>query len=520
MNTPHRPSRSDRGIALLLVLVTMATATTLAIGWLASQDNASLVGRNVAATAEARCVATSGLDLAISVMQTESEWRTRHHNGVLFDAMSLGNGTVDLILVDPTTNQPPTADSMEIHAIATATVGSISQSVAAYVSMLQDTENAGIDMDVSAFALFSLSTIELNDRATIARWNDAPASSLGRRLAMGTASGRSRSISIEENAAAIDATVYHSMSHSPALLVNSTRLNVDAIEVPWSMSLDGQHEALPPAGRGGPRSRRGFPDRALAGDAFRLGPGETLHVTESEPLLISGDLHVARDARIVIHGAARIEVGGRLEMDGGSIELRPDATLHMVIEKGAVIDDASIGGRTAWTSPDRIMLSSGDDDEAAYPWVISGSSSITGCIEGRGVDLIMENQTIIKGRIAANRISLNDSSCVLYDHGLDEGLSLPRAGQILRDIRGSRNPRRRFDRLPMAFVEELIELGREQSHTTRRSQRRTNRQNRRHARHWNAQPTPRPIPVECRLLTHGFDACGFETLVTMQETTP
>merc|ERR1711923_526637 len=38
MMTTRRPSRSDRGIALLLVLVTMATATTLAIGWLASQD--------------------------------------------------------------------------------------------------------------------------------------------------------------------------------------------------------------------------------------------------------------------------------------------------------------------------------------------------------------------------------------------------------------------------------------------------------------------------------------------------
>ena len=188
--TTRRPSRSDRGIALL-VLVTMATATTLAIGWLASQDNAGLVGRNVVATAEARCVASSGLDLAISVMQTESDWRTLHQNGVLFDEMPLGNGTIDLVLTDPTTNEPPVADSMEVHVIATATVGSISQSVAAYVSLLQDSEDVGVDTDVSAFALFSLSTIELNDRATVSRWGDAPASVLGRRLAMGTASGRS-----------------------------------------------------------------------------------------------------------------------------------------------------------------------------------------------------------------------------------------------------------------------------------------------------------------------------------------
>ena len=520
MNQVRRPSRADRGIALLLVLVTMATATTLAIGWLASQDNASLVGRNVVATAEARCVASSGLDLAISVMQTESEWRTAHVNGVLFDGMPMGNGTIDLVLVDPTTNQPPAADSMEVHVIATATVGSISQSVAAYVSLLKDTEEGGIEMDVSGFALFSLSTIELNDRATIARWNDAPASALGRRLAMGTTSNRSRSISIDDHAAAIDATVYHSASHSPALLVNDTGFNIDAVELPWTMSLDGAQESLPSAASSGPSTRRRFSGRSSSSDSLQIAPGATLHVTESEPLRIDGDLHLCEGARLVIEGAACIEVGGHLTMDGAAIELLPGATLHLVVEEGAVLDDASIGGTNQWTSPDRIMLSSGSDGDAAHPWLIRGSSSITGCIEGRGVDLVLEDESVVKGRIAANSISLNDSTCVLYDHGLDEGLSLPRAGELFRDVRSAQQRRQRAKRLPNAFVEELLELGRQRSYETRRSTRRTGRQQRRRARHWSSQPTPRPIPVECRLLTHGFDTCGFESMISMQEAAP
>ncbi|MEE2719293.1 MAG: hypothetical protein VX727_05880 [Planctomycetota bacterium] len=519
MMTTRRPSRSDRGIALLLVLVTMATATTLAIGWLASQDNAGLVGRNVVATAEARCVASSGLDLAISVMQTESDWRTLHQNGVLFDEMPLGNGTIDLVLTDPTTNEPPVADSMEVHVIATATVGSISQSVAAYVSLLQDSEDVGVDTDVSAFALFSLSTIELNDRATVSRWGDAPASVLGRRLAMGTASGRSRSVSIDDDAAAIDATVYHSVSQSPALLVNSTGFDVEAIELPWTLSLDGQEEALPPAATSRSAAARRSMGRSSSADSVRIGSGETLHVRESEPLRIAGDLHLTRNARIVVHGSARIEVGGRLLMDGASIELRPNATLHMVIERGAIIDDASIGGGKRWISPDRIMLSGGTGD-TSHPWLIRGTSSITGCIQGRTVDLVLEDEAVVKGRIAANRISLNDSTCVLYDHGLDEGLSLPRAGTLLRDAETTRHRRQRVDRLPFAFVEQLLELGRQRSHESRRSQRRSTRQQRRWARHWNSQPTPRPIPLECRMLTHGFDAGGFEAMVSAQETTP
>ncbi len=520
MKPNHRPLRPDRGIALLLVLVTMATATTLAIGWLASQDNASLVGRNVVATAEARSVASSGLDLAISVMQTESAWRTAHVDGVLFDAMPMGNGTIDLVLVDPTTNQPPAADCMEVHVIATATVGSISQSVAAYVSLLKDTGSDGIQTDVSGFALFSLSTIELNDRATIARWNEAPASALGRRLAMGTASDRSRSISIDDDAAAIDATVYHSASHSPALLVNDTGFNIDSVELPWAMSLAGTRESLPPAASSRMSTRRRFSARSAPADGLRIAPGARLHVTESAPLRIDGDLHLSEGATLVIEGAARIEVGGHLTMDGAAIDLLPGSTLHMVVEKGAVMDDASIGGSNRWISPDRIMLSSGSDGDTAHPWLIRGSSSITGCVEGRGVDLVLEDESVIKGRIAANSISLNDSTCVLYDHGLDDGLSLPRAGRLVRDVLSARQRRQLAKRLPNAFVEELLDLGRSRIHETRRSQRRTGRQQRRRARHWSSRPTPRPIPIECRLLTHGFDTLGFESMVSMQEATP
>ena len=165
------------------------------------------------------------------------------------------------------------------------------------------------------------------------------------------------------------------------------------------------------------------------------------------------------------------------------------------------------------------MLSGGTGD-TSHPWLIRGTSSITGCIQGRTVDLVLEDEAVVKGRIAANRISLNDSTCVLYDHGLDEGLSLPRAGTLLRDAETTRHRRQRVDRLPFAFVEQLLELGRQRSYESRRSQRRSTRKQRRWARHWNSQPTPRPIPLECRMLTHGFDAGGFEAMVSAQETTP
>jgi len=519
MNTSHRPTRHERGVALLLVLIAMATATTLTIGWLASQDNASLIGRNVVATAEARSVASSGLDLAISVMQTETNWRTMHQDGVLFQDLALGDGTIHLSLLDPTTNLPPTSESIEIHVLCTATVGAISQSVAAYVSLLDGDDDENLQQNVSGFALFSLSTIELNDNATVARWSAAPASVLGRRLAVGTASSTSRSVRIGDNAATIDTTLYHSQGQSPALMVNSTEFDVDMMELPWSLSLDGVQSPLESSTASMPILGNIGASGTIPEGSLRLGPNDVLHVSSTSPLLVEGDLLLDPGARIVVEGDARMQVGGALFMDDAVIELQGDATLHAVVEGGAVFSDSRIGSVCEWMDPKRITLSAGSDDSLAHPWRISGDSSLTGCIDGQAIDVVLEDDAVVMGRIAANRITLNDSSCLLYDHGLSQGIGQPRAGRLLHQARNvPRRSRGSMARLPWHFLEAMTALG-TGSHWNRSSKipgRRT--PDRAGAyRGWRHGPTPRPIPVECRMLTHGIDACSLETMVLQQE---
>lgn len=519
MNTPLRPTRHERGVALLLVLIAMATATTLTIGWLASQDNASLIGRNVVATSEARSVASSGLDLAISVMQTETDWRTKHQNGVLFQDLAIGDGTIHLSLLDPTTNLPPTSESVEIHVVSTATVGAISQSVAAYVSLLGGDEDEDLQQNVSGFALFSLSTIEINDNATVARWSAAPASALGRRLAMGTASSAARSVHIGGNAATIDTTLYHSQGPSPALMVNSTEFDVNTVELPWSLSLDGVQTPLESSTAFMPSPGNMAAQDEVPAGSLRLGPHDVLHVSPSSPLLVEGDLLLDPGARIMIEGDARLQVGGTLVMDGASIELLPHATLHAVIAAGAVISDSRIGSKGGWMDPDRITLSHGADDTLAHTWRISGDSSLTGCIDGRAIDVVLEDDAVVQGRIAANRITLNDSSCLLYDHGLSEGIGQPRAGRLLHKVWNARRSSSRFlNRLPAVFLDSMRALGGDRGWNQRSwFQERRTRGNQGPYRGWRHDPTPRPIPVECRLLTHGIDACSWEAMVVQQE---
>ena len=524
MNRSHGTSRNDRGVALLLVLVTMATATTLTIGWLATQDNATLIGRNVVATAEARSVASSGLDLAVSVMQTEVEWRTMHQSGTLFDSLELGGGTVDLQLIDPTTNLPPTADSMEIHVVSTATIGSISQSVAAYVSLLEDEDGENIQQDVSGFALFSLSTIEINDNATVTRWHAAPASALGRRLAMATASNTSRSVRIGDNAAAIDTTLYHEQDHSAALMINSTAFQVDSVELPWDLSLEGAVEPLPTAAATVPSSSvRGKTVRSTPG-SMRLGTNQVLRITPATPLIVAGDLQMDPGSRIIVEGTSRMEVGGMLRMDRASIELQTAATLEAQISGGIELEDSSIGSTGAWMNPKRITLSSGTEDSISHEWNLHGDSQITGSVEGRAIDLHMHEQSIVRGRIAANSITLDDESKLLYDHGLAKGMSQPKAGRLLQMARRMTNGPGRRSSSPLArvssrFFESLLD--RADDRPGRRFRGRTaKRMARQWGRAWNETPTPRPVPLECRMLTHGMDACSWESMALAREVGP
>ena len=104
--TRRRPQR--RGIALLLVLITMAAATTLVMGWLAVQDTSPLVGRNAVHAAEARCAAHAGLEFAVAIMETDAPWRTQHTDGWVIKDHALAGASVSVRLWDAIADPPKT----------------------------------------------------------------------------------------------------------------------------------------------------------------------------------------------------------------------------------------------------------------------------------------------------------------------------------------------------------------------------------------------------------------------------
>ena len=158
-------------MALLLVLISMATATTT-LGWLASQDNAAPLSRNISRAAQSRAIASSGLELAVAIMQTNSDWRTMHSGGKLLEDHEMDSGRIDVRLTDVATNLPPVAGSDTIHIKVTARVEDFTQHIEAIASVVN---NGSADSeDVSGFAVWVGEGLELKGHSSIRRWDDAP----------------------------------------------------------------------------------------------------------------------------------------------------------------------------------------------------------------------------------------------------------------------------------------------------------------------------------------------------------
>jgi len=92
---------------MLLVLISLAMATILAVSYLASRDNSVAIGQNVTASATARWAAVSGIELGVAVLQTPTDWRTAHTEGKLLDDYDLEGAQLDLDVIDMVTRWRP-----------------------------------------------------------------------------------------------------------------------------------------------------------------------------------------------------------------------------------------------------------------------------------------------------------------------------------------------------------------------------------------------------------------------------
>ncbi len=85
---------------MLLVLVTVVVATTLACSFLTGQSTATQISRNIESHVQARALAETGLRLALAEIQANANWRQDHTEGEWVSNSSLLGGTITITAVD------------------------------------------------------------------------------------------------------------------------------------------------------------------------------------------------------------------------------------------------------------------------------------------------------------------------------------------------------------------------------------------------------------------------------------
>lgn len=529
----HRSRHTQRhGMAMLLVLISLMMATILTVAYVSSRDNSVAIGENVAEASAARWAASSGIEVAVSILETQTSWRTSHIDGRLVSDMNIAGASLDIDLIDLKTGAPPTADSNDIRIIATATLGSIEQMATAN-AFVSTTADGKVDVDLSEFAAFGKAGIEVTDNATIAAWSASPRSAFGGPMKIGTHATSAGRIRLDSSRAPIDPVVYQRDGASNFLVTDpDAKRNslLDPIPVPSaptvSVTEDDEGADLNPDldsnGDVVVGSDTEFDDVQL-----RTSTG-VMTVQGETTIVIHDDLFLDSNAGILVDGNVKLVVHDNLVLNSGSyIELRPGATLQMFLGSAMTATDAYIGderadksqldtdGTASYMDTERLIIYGMQPADAlTSSWTFNGRSVAKSNIYAPYSNVVLDNQATLYGRVASHTLRARDQSSVYYDPTLDERRGYTNPKSLLYDqdgrIRSSLLSLATLDESAIQAVaesEELaIEIGKSLLGTVRTLV---------DADSVDADdPTPRPIPVQFSLLSTGSDIVDWEDTFT------
>jgi hypothetical protein len=441
MRTSISTHRNKRGVAMLLVIISMMMATVLTTAYLASRDNSAAIGENVASAAAARWAADSGLEFGLAILQTESTWRTGHSAGRLLLDYPLAGGTLNLDLLDLETNQAPDLTTEYLRMTATAVVDGVEQSAIANcrVPLVGGSQ---ADVDLSEFSVFANDQLRMDNDATIARWPNAPLSSLGYRVFVGTNATAAASIDLNDMAASVDTTVYHGPGASGMLVSVVSGQVPEAVGLLDPITLP----ASPASGVAGPPASSTAPVLTMTGGAAitsanirwksaELRSNAVRTMRGNITVVTDQDLRINTGAKMIIDGNVKVVVWGDLVMDTGSIELKAGAKLTLFVRgDGATavdLKDAYIGniradttrdatGRSPYMDPERALVFS-MPASSPLPWLLDRNTVVKASVYAPDASgFTISQQSAVYGRVASRIVTMTDDAAIFYDASLND----------------------------------------------------------------------------------------------------
>ncbi len=462
-----RPKR--RGIALLLVMVTLATATVLTTSFLISRENSPDIGLMAERRVASEWSCKSAMDVAIAMMQTETDWRAIANSGLLIDSMPHLGAEVNVAVTDL---DGGTVDDDDRHVVMTvmATVEGVETVTQRVLSVRPDgTYEDALDPELREFGVYATRSVDIDSSSRIGLWPLSPSVRAGDSGKIGVGFDSASGFSAGSGSLPSSGTVFlppnPSLSLESAVSSGGSKYTSLPLEV-WSTTaerpasmlsglipipVDVEIEANATIPSADYRRRVDVEDGAvmtLDGEhgGFVFGTagdsGSGLRIEDGSTLRIVNDVEIA--------------VLGSLTVDDGAIELADGATLTVYYDGAVDLKDAVVGADpalksvssrtpddlTAYTDPRRIrFIQLNETPNISEDRVeIRERSVVVGSFHSPMSRVRVRQDSVVAGRMTAGELTLQDRGELLLDPIFDNKLGITEATSPLYDENGDPIP--------------------------------------------------------------------------------
>ena len=422
-STPRPPARRrrrdvGRGAALMLALFSMMVVGTVTLSYVASRETSTSIALNAQRSADARTLASSGMDLAKNLLRSSNTvWRRNHVNGYLLQNYSLDGGTVSVRLVDIDKRANP-ANGGNIYPDDSTTQVEVSVTSTRNGNSWTSVSNMSLPTVVNGqYAIFANKIMLVDGTSNfIGRWPNAPMSSLKLRVNIGTMAQLASLNNVypwfgsgvwlqggckfESQVAGMTPTdpdsmkstwIYYPYSASGLIVQGAMANAVAAKKMDPQDSITMTSPPATPSCSGSFATYTG--NYVINGGTYSLNPfrvkasllpqlfTKNFEVRSGATVTLNSGTYevwgswVLRDSRIIINGDVKIQVNPNLSLTGldwqnSSVEINPNSTLEVYNGYSMDVRSCWIGSRQQYscTNPVTRVTTNYDGDPHKKAW--------------------------------------------------------------------------------------------------------------------------------------------------------
>lgn len=449
--TTRRPRR-QKGVALLLVLVAMASATILAGSFLVSRRNSSAIGANVLRSAQARWASQSAAEFALAALQTDTNWFDANPTEFI-RTMVFGDATVR-VYVTNIAGQTPTPFDSDLVITAMANVNGVvaqAQKLVQYKSGYAT--NQAYDPLLGEFAVYALQSASIDSASSLYQWPGSPNFHAGRPVKVGGAFTDAMSTSFDPAAQLMSASLFVRSDASLSLkgLVGQAPFEAggttpDVMPVPPA-ALPASFSILPYQMVGDLSVPAGTKLSPLASGVYfglkELGKDAEVTIDGANGMNYQfSDIDLNNQSILKVKGDVRIYVQNDVRIRGQSvIEVDKNANAVFYVGGDITIEDSAVGfkrdvarngNRTvdtvigAYQPASQVHVMGLRRDLAnggPANYLLDAASLARMVVHAPMADVQLQGGSAVFGRVTSNSMNMQSSSLV-YDTALDQGVGV------------------------------------------------------------------------------------------------